>query len=98
MNAQTTRRGFLRNVAAATGVLIACPSEHRARAAEPDERDVGAAADSPWGDVLVVSQNVSRDTNPRAPSWCYVTEILRRAGLFFQQLSPADLSKLRGNA
>jgi hypothetical protein len=41
--------------------------------------------------LLVVTQAVSRDVNPRAAAWCYITEVLRRAGLFFEELSPARL-------
>lgn len=37
--------------------------------------------------VLVVTQPVSRDVDPRAGSWVYITEVLRRAGVFFEELS-----------
>jgi len=37
--------------------------------------------------VLVVTQAVSRDVDPRAGSWVYITEVLRRAGVFFEELS-----------
>ena len=41
--------------------------------------------------VLVVTQAVSRDVNPRASAWGYITEVLRRAGLFFEELPPERL-------
>ena len=47
--------------------------------------------------ITVVSQEVSRDVNPRAPTWAYITEILQRAGLFFEQLSPLQLPALAGH-
>ncbi len=50
-----------------------------------------AAADCPATvlntPVLVVTQAVSRDVDPRAGSWVYITEVLRRAGVFFEELS-----------
>jgi hypothetical protein len=44
--------------------------------------------------ITVVVQSVSRDAGARAGSWVYITEVLRRAGVFFEQLSPARLPSL----
>jgi hypothetical protein len=44
--------------------------------------------------VIVVTLPVSTDANPRARTWSYITEILRRAGLFFESLPPARLEEL----
>jgi len=44
--------------------------------------------------LVVVTQSVSRDVQARSGSWCYITEILRRAGVFFEQLAPARLPAL----
>ena len=55
------------------------------------DRFAGTAVNAP---VAVVTQAVSTDVNPRARAWIYITEILQRAGLFFEQLSPEDLPSL----
>ncbi len=44
--------------------------------------------------IAIVTQSVSRDVNPRAGTWVYITEILRRAGLFFESLTPPRLPTL----
>ena len=44
--------------------------------------------------VLVVTLPVATDANPRARAWSYISEILRRAGLFFELLPPARLEEL----
>jgi len=44
--------------------------------------------------LLVVTQSVSRDVNPRAGAWHYITEVLRRAGLFFKEIRPDQLPGL----
>ena len=41
--------------------------------------------------IKVVTQSTSRDINPRAGSWLYILEILRRAGVPFVERSPDDL-------
>jgi hypothetical protein len=51
----------------------------------------GAAKAAP---VIVVTLPVSTDVNPRARAWPYITEILRRAGLFFEPLTPDRLQEL----
>jgi len=44
--------------------------------------------------VTLVTQSVSSDVNPRAGTWVYITELLQRAGLFFEQLPPPRLPSL----
>jgi len=44
--------------------------------------------------VRVLTMRVSADLNPRAPSWNYITEVLRRAGLFFEPLEAARIEEL----
>jgi peptidoglycan/xylan/chitin deacetylase (PgdA/CDA1 family) len=51
----------------------------------------GLASNAP---ITLVSQPVSTDVNPRARTWPFITEILRRAGLFFDHLSPSQLERL----
>jgi hypothetical protein len=46
--------------------------------------------------LLVVAPSVSTTHNPRARAWIYITEILRRAGLFFEQLPLAGATSLAG--
>ena len=69
------------------GVAMSAPPR------EPNEKVAGVelpnfAVNSP---IIVVTQSVSRDVNPRAATWIYITEILHRAGLFFEQLTPSQL-------
>jgi hypothetical protein len=42
--------------------------------------------------IAVVTQSISTDLNPRARAWVYVTEILSRAGLFFEPLTASGLT------
>ncbi len=55
------------------------------------DRFRGTALDAP---LVVVTQAVSADVNWRARTWIYITEILQRAGLFFEHMSPEDLPSL----
>lgn len=79
-----TRRGFLQQAAAAGGLLAF-------RGLRADAAAVQTAATAP---VLVVTQAQSSDVNPRARTWIYLTEVLRRAGLFFDQVGPDGLESL----
>lgn len=106
MNGKTTRRSFFRKAAAASGCLVLPGLSGSARAAQPAEQPPERPAqtgadmvdDSPSvtekGPLAVVTQSVSRDIRARAGSWVYITEILRRGGVFFEQLSPDRLSPL----
>ncbi len=102
----TTRRGFLRQAAAAGGCLAMAgfsngTPETPAAASEPGTAprgDGGASVKSPAAaasaPVVVVAPAVSRDAGPRARTWGYIGEILGRAGLFFEQLPPEALPSL----
>ena len=101
MSEETTRRSFFRKAAAASGCLVLQGLNRATRAAQPAEQQPGrlrqggsAAVSSP---ITLVTQSVSRDVNPRAASWVYITEVLRRAGLLFDQLSPDRLPSLLGH-
>ena len=85
MRDPTTRRSFLRNTAAAAGYLVTRglseatePGPLPNRATDPSRNTVTAP-------LVVVTESISRDVNPRASTWSYITEILRRAGLFFSK-------------
>ncbi len=103
MSSSTTRRVFLRNAAAAGGCLMvpqwlaAKPADQAAGSAAGPSASGGSAAgdDCPAtalnAPVVVVTQAVSRDVNPRAAAWGYLTEVLRRAGVFFEELPPDRL-------
>ena len=88
----TTRRGFLRTAAAAGGCLVVS----RWSEAKPADQIDDCPATALNAPVVVVTQAVSRDVNPRAGTWGYITEVLRRAGVFFDQLSPERLPSLLG--
>ncbi len=89
------RRAFLRHAAAASCGLAL---HGLTSSAEPAPGAAGLLAhprrNTKAAPVIVVTQPVSKDVNPRAPAWGYITEILRRAGLFFEPLSPDDLEEL----
>ncbi len=96
MNCETTRRDFLRaSTAAAGGSLMLSCLNAAEKPAAPASRPVAASgkagASAP---LIVITQSVSRDVNPRAGTWVYIEEVLRRAGLFFDKLSPAELPTL----
>src|ERR1035441_2143226 len=92
------RRGFLRQAAAASCGLALHGLRSPAAAAESAPGATGLLARprsiSKAAPVIVVTMPVSTDANPRARAWGYITEILRRAGLFFEPLSPDRLEEL----
>ncbi len=106
MSGDTTRRNFFRKAAAAGSCLVLRGLSGAARAAQPAEQQPGRPGqggtdlpdDSPSvavnAPIALVTQSVSRDVNARAGSWVYITEVLRRAGFFFEQLCPAGLPSL----
>jgi hypothetical protein len=111
MSDGTTRRGFLCGSAAAGGALAlgGWPGPVRRAGGQqptgdpatggPDafEEAFQATGDCP---IIVITQPACRDTEPRSGAWVYITEILRRGGLFFQQLPVDQLPALteRSNA
>ena len=48
----------------------------------------------PVAPVLVITLPVAAEVNPRGRTWGYLTEILRRAGLFFESLPPDRVEDL----
>ena len=99
------RRRFLRQAAAAgCGLALhGLGSPPAAASAEYSSADVAPGAtgllarprrSSRVAPVVVISMPVSTDANPRACAWGYLDEILRRAGLFFEHLPPAELEEL----
>lgn len=102
----TTRRAFLRKAAAAGGCL-AVPG--LSGAARTDQSAKGRQKGLIRGNadliddcpttaqsapIVLVTQSVSRDLHARAGTWPYITEILRRAGLFFHELPAGRLPSL----
>ena len=99
------RRSFLRQAAAAgCGLALhglrppaaAASASYAATEIAPGATGllVHPRADAKAAPVIVVTLPISPDVNPRAPTWGYLTEILRRAGLFFEPLPPARLEEL----
>ncbi len=91
-----TRRSFLKTAAATSG----CLAIHGLSAAAEASREPEPAADCPktiqGAPLVVVCQELSRDVDPCAPSWGYIAEILQRAGVFYQQLTPEGLPAMAG--
>ncbi len=106
MISRWTRRGFLRKASAAGGYLALGGLGQAARGAQPAQSQStstagrttgmigasgGIAAGAP---VILLAPAVSTDVNPRARTWIYIAEILRRAGVFFEHLPLAQLASL----
>jgi hypothetical protein len=89
------RRSFLRQAAVA-GCGLALHGLRSSAAAAPGATGLLAQprGDSKASPIIVVTLPVSTDVNPRARTWGDITEILRRAGLFFESLPPARLEEL----
>jgi hypothetical protein len=96
MSGNTTRRGFLWQSAAASGALAisGLPGAAAVRSQEPTPENpllTPNASEEPSREIdacplIVVTQPASRDIDPRSGTWVYITEVLRRAGLFFREL------------
>ena len=94
---RSNRRAFLTKVSAAGGCLawsgltkLPCLAESKQEQPSSSKlftQSVGAP-------VVVVAPAVSSDLNPRSRAWIYIVEILRRAGVFFELLPPAELPSL----
>ncbi|MCK5467098.1 MAG: hypothetical protein KAI99_01270, partial [Cyclobacteriaceae bacterium] len=89
MGGPTTRRSFLYKTATVGGCLFAQGLGGVAMSAlsvesrlgfEPNEK--AESDESPNfavnSSIVVITQSVSRDVNPRAATWTYITEILHR--------------------
>ena len=102
----TSRRSFIGKTSIAGACLfmqglglVAMPalrSEHRLLGLEPNDKALGdespgSSVNSP---IILVTQLISPSVNPRAATWTYITEILGRAGLFFEQMVPSQLASL----
>ncbi len=104
MSSRWTRREFLRETSTAGSFLAMGGLTHAAFAAEPSQPAAAAidttgfaadaAASGTGAPVLVLAPGVSTDANPRAPAWIYITEVLRRAGVFFEQLPVTEVQSL----
>ncbi len=101
MRNRTTRRGFLRTAAIGSGCLMMNGQGSAFQARSGVSTRPGGAGGSPHGTaangpIVVVTQSASTDFNPRSRSWFYLAEVLQRAGLFFEQLTPDQLTALKG--
>lgn len=104
MSSRWTRREFLRETSTAGSFLAMVGLAHASLGAEPSQSAAAAtdaavsaadaAARGPGAPVLVLAPGVSTDVNPRAPAWIYITEVLRRAGVFFEQLPVTEMQLL----
>ena len=86
MKRDLNRREFLQNTTV-TGLFLATQGLHSIATAK-------AAPVPGMARILVLSQAVSTDTNPRSRSWVYIEEVLRQAGLFFETINPDDIEQL----
>jgi len=80
-----TRRAFLQSTLAAGGGLAAGGLA---------DRLFGGETAAPGAPLIVVTQTRAADVQPRSTAWCYIAEILRQAGVFFEQLPPDQLPLL----
>ena len=99
----STRRNFMVKTAAIGGCLFAQGFGGVALSAPQTKPNSGLFektldVESPHlainSHIIVITQSVSRYVNPRAAAWTYITEILHRAGLFFEQLTQSQLPSL----
>ena len=100
------RRSFLRQAAAAGCGLALQGLRSPAAAASSAGRGLAEVAPGVTGllahpgghpktnPIILVTLSVNTDVNPRARTWSYIDEILRRAGLFFEPLPAGRLEEL----
>jgi hypothetical protein len=75
--------------------LAAQPGELQLAASAPGaDANIKSPATAAGAPVVVVAPTVSRDVNPRARTWGYISEILHRAGLFFECIATDSLPSL----
>ncbi len=94
MSDPTTRRSFLKTAVAAGGCLAMNGVSAAAEKPQGTTSIFGSQGIVNHAPVTVVTQELSRDVDPCAPAWGYITEILERAGVFYQQISPSRLPAL----
>ncbi|HWQ91962.1 MAG TPA: hypothetical protein VN673_09845 [Clostridia bacterium] len=90
------RRVFLRR-AAFGGCALGCSPLFAAEDRGKESLAAGAARLATKGvnaPVILISQSVSTDHDPRAKTWGYLVEVLQRAGLFFSSLAPEAVAEL----
>lgn len=86
------RRRFLRNAAYASGWFV---TRGMAEVAPPSPSPVsGAPAPIARAPIALVVAPASTDASPRARSWAYIAEILRRAGIFFEEVDPGRIPEM----
>ncbi len=100
---RTGRRGFLQKTAFAGSWLAARAFGANPSAGTSVVRESAGSTDPVVGrrpvpvikaPIAVVTASVSADANPRGRTWTYVIEILRRTGLFFDQMTPDRMGEL----
>lgn len=99
MSRSTLFRTFLRSAILAAACLAppsvraGAPAESPALPAASPTPTPATVGPSPTralkAPILVVTQTLAREVDPRAPAWGYIREVLGRAGLFFEEL-PSD--------
>lgn len=87
MMGHASRRQFLATAAAAGSLLVARPASARA----PETQQTDSHGNSVRSPLTVITAPAPSDVNPRGRAWIYIAEILKRAGLFFNQISPLEL-------
>ncbi len=99
-----TRRNFLQSAVAASSGLVVHGLGAATQGAQTGESPANTPAAgavvsadrrlglAPGAPIILITQPVSTDVNPRARAWLYIAEVLQRAGLFYESL-PADQVK-----
>ncbi len=91
-------RWHWRRTMVTAGVLLALSGLVQQVDASPACRSAADSSAVAFPHIVVVTQNVSRDVNPRAPAWIYIREVLQRAGVFFDEVAPAKLPSMVADA
>ncbi|MGM0488292.1 MAG: hypothetical protein ACQESR_16205 [Planctomycetota bacterium] len=91
---EITRRGFLRKTTVAGSLLVTHGLGKAHGKASPAASPGGVAGMTTHSPIIVITEPTGRDVNPRGRAWRYIEEVLEHAGLFFDQMSLADLPAL----
>ncbi len=89
-----SRRGFIGRSAAAGGYLLMQGMVTGATVTDIATGTGGFGGNAVNSPLIVVTEPLPVDIDPRAVTWPYITEILHHAGLFFEMITPARLSTL----